>query len=45
MPFKREGKCVVNQDTGKSKGCSTSIGMAKKHLKALYANTKDIKKK
>lgn len=37
-PFRRVGKCVKNTETGKSKGCSETVAMAKKHVKALYAN-------
>lgn len=29
--------CVVNKDTGKSKGCSSSREMGVKHLRVLYA--------
>ncbi len=38
MPYKREGKCVVNAETGKSKGCSKDVATAKAHIRALYAN-------
>ena len=44
MPYKRVGKCVTKEG-GKSVGCSKSVGMAKQHMKALYANVKDAKKK
>lgn len=41
MPYKlvkRGDKyCVINKDTGKSKGCSVSRAMGVKHLRALYA--------
>tara|TARA_Y100000592_G_C5481633_1_gene325953 strand:+ start:7805 stop:8086 length:282 start_codon:yes stop_codon:yes gene_type:complete len=46
MPFKRFGKCVYKTTKkGKKKekeGCSDSIPMAKKYLKALYANVDDV---
>ena len=50
MPWKRYGKCVYKtkqNKKGKTKkvkkqGCSTSVSMAKKYLKALYANTDEI---
>ena len=46
MPFKRFGKCVykVNKKGNKKEkeGCSDSISMAKKYLKALYANVDDV---
>ena len=46
MPYKRFGKCVFKTTkSGKKKdkkGCSDSIPMAKKYLKALYANTSDV---
>lgn len=44
MPYERQGKCVSNKDTGKSKGCSSSVTMAKRHMRALYANDPDKKK-
>ena len=46
MPWKRFGKCVFKTTkTGKKKekqGCSDSVPMAKKYLKALYANASDV---
>ena len=49
MPWKRYGKCVYKTKNKKGKtkkvkkqGCSDSVSMAKKYLKALYANTDDI---
>lgn len=39
MPFIRKGKTVYNQITGKSKGTSATVEMAKRHMRALYANT------
>ena len=46
MPFKRFGKCVFKTTkTGKKKekkGCSDTVPMAKKYLKALYANADDV---
>ncbi len=38
MPWRRVGKTVVNEITGKSKGTSATVDMAKRHLRALYAN-------
>jgi cation transport regulator ChaB len=37
MPYERKGKCIYNKETGEKKGCSTSIGKAKKYMRALYA--------
>ena len=45
MPWVRKGKTVYNQDTGKSKGTSSSVEMAKRHLRALYANAKPSEKR
>ena len=46
MPFKRINKCVYKTSkTGKKKekkGCSDTVSMAKKYLKALYANADDV---
>ena len=46
MPWKRIGKCVFKTTkSGKKKekeGCSDTIPMAKKYLKALYANADDV---
>ena len=46
MPFKRFGKCVFKTTkTGKKKekkGCSDTVPMAKKYLKALYSNADDV---
>ena len=46
MPWKRFGKCVFKTTkSGKKKekeGCSDSVPMAKKYLKALYANADDV---
>lgn len=41
MPYERRGRCVYRADTGQKVGCSKSAAEAKKHLKALYANSKD----
>ena len=41
--YQRKGKCVYKQETGEKKGCSDTVAMAKKYVKALYANTDDIK--
>lgn len=38
MPWVRKGKTVYNQETGKSKGTSATVEMAKRHMRALYAN-------
>lgn len=43
MPWKRKGKCVYKKSKnskklGKKQGCSKTIPMAKKYLKALYAS-------
>ena len=43
MPFKRKGNCVYRSDTGEKKGCSKDVATAKRYLKALYANSSDIK--
>jgi hypothetical protein len=40
MPYERKGKCIYNKETGEKKGCSTSIGKAKKYMRALYAAEK-----
>jgi len=40
MPYKRKGKCIFNKETGEKKGCSTSVGKAKKYMRALYAAEK-----
>ena len=41
MPYKRVGKCVYKKkrdgSQGEKKGCSKTVAMAKKYLKALYA--------
>lgn len=41
MPYKRVGKCVYKKkrdgSLGKKTGCSKTVSMAKKYLKALYA--------
>jgi len=37
MPYKLDGKCVKNKETGKNMGCSKTTEKAKAHLKALYA--------
>ena len=46
MPWKRFGKCVFKTtESGEKKekeGCSDTIPMAKKYLKALYANADDV---
>lgn len=40
MPYERKGKCIFNKETGEKKGCSTSVGKAKKYMRALYAAEK-----
>ena len=40
MPYERKGKCIYNKETGEKKGCSTSVGKAKKYIRALYAAEK-----
>jgi len=40
MPYERKGKCIYNKETGEKKGCSTSVGKAKKYMRALYASEK-----
>jgi len=46
MPWKRFGKCVFKTtksgEKKKKQGCSDSVPMAKKYLKALYANSDDV---
>lgn len=47
MPWKRKGKCVYKKSKnskklGKKQGCSKTVPMAKKYLKALYANADDV---
>jgi len=44
MPYERKGKCVYNKETGKKKGCSSSVGKAKAYLKALYASEPEAAK-
>ena len=40
MPYKRVDKCVYKKkrdgSQGEKKGCSKTVAMAKKYLKALY---------
>jgi len=38
MPYELKGKCVYNKETGKKKGCSSSVKKAKAYIKALYAS-------
>jgi hypothetical protein len=38
MPYKLKGKCVYNKETGKKKGCSSSVKKAKAYMRALYAS-------
>jgi hypothetical protein len=38
MPYELKGKCVYNKETGKKKGCSSSVEKAKAYMKALYAS-------
>ena len=38
MPYERKGKCIYNKKTGEKKGCSSTVGKAKAHMRALYAN-------
>ena len=51
MPYiiRRSGKkhCVYNKDTGKliPGGCHDEAGDALAHMRALYANVEDAKKK
>ncbi len=40
MLYERKGKCIYNKETGEKKGCSTSVGKAKKYMRALYAAEK-----
>jgi hypothetical protein len=40
MPYERKGKCIYNKKTGEKKGCSSSVGKAKSHMRALYAAEK-----
>ena len=40
MPYERKGKCIFNKETGEKKGCSTTVGKAKAHMRALYAAEK-----
>jgi hypothetical protein len=40
MPYERKGKCIYNKETGEKKGCSTTVGKAKAHMRALYAAEK-----
>ena len=40
MPYERKGKCIYNKETGERKGCTTSVGKAKKYMRALYAAEK-----
>jgi hypothetical protein len=44
MPYERKGKCVYNKETGKKKGCSSSVAKAKAYLKALYASEPEAAK-
>ena len=41
MPYKRVDKCVYKKkrdgSTGKKKGCSKTVAMAKRYLKKLYS--------
>lgn len=41
MPYKRVDKCVYKKkrdgSQGEKKGCSKTVAMAKRYLKALYA--------
>lgn len=37
MPYERKGKCIYNKETGDKKGCSSTVGKAKKYMRALYA--------
>jgi hypothetical protein len=40
MPYERKGKCIYNKETGEKKGCTTSVGKAKRYMRALYAAEK-----
>ena len=42
MPYRIQGKCIYNKDTGKKLGCTK--GSVKRYLAALYANVPDAKK-
>lgn len=44
MPYERKGKCIYNKETGKRKGCSSSVNRAKAYLKALYAAEPELVK-
>jgi hypothetical protein len=46
MPYRLEGNCVVNSDTGKTVpgGCHPNRKKALAHLQALYANVSDASK-
>ena len=49
MPWKRKGKCVYkktkdSKKLGKKQGCSKTVSMAKKYLKALYASEDEVLK-
>lgn len=35
MPYELRGKCVYRSDTGKKKGCSSTVSGAKKYLAVL----------
>jgi hypothetical protein len=40
MPYERKGKCIYNKKTSEKKGCSSTVGKAKAHMRALYAAEK-----
>ena len=46
MPYIRVGKCVYKKNKsggkGKKKGCSDSVEMAKKYMKALHVYADDV---
>lgn len=42
MPYRIQGKCIYNKETGRKIGCTK--GSVKKYLAALYANVPDAKK-
>lgn len=49
MPFavrkKGDEFCVINTETNEEKGCSETREKAQAHMRALYANTDDVKSK
>jgi hypothetical protein len=45
MPYVRKGNVVYKREGGRliKKGSSKSVSMAKRYMRALYANSKDAK--